>query len=450
MARLAPASSVRERSRVTVSPVLARFAGLAAVGLLAARLPRRAWRRPPGLQVLLAAGGPLVVVGVALGPGIELLDQPTLRRLAPLTALALGWLGAALGARFEWRYLRRIPRGIWLLAALEAASAFLSVAFGAALFARLRPALAAAWIPRLPAILTLAAAAAAAGPGAAVLVARIGGVRPRVARAVAGVALIEAGCAALALTVPLALHRAHASTESAELGWVAWLVFTTGSGALLGLVFRSLTRLRPDRAELGFILLATLLFGAGIGYAADLSPFLVCALAAAVIVNVSPRRHAVRQVLSDSERVAYAGLLVITGALLRLPTAWLLVAAPLLAGVRAAAKWGVVRGGRVAFPLPAVAPDVGLGTLAQGGVALACGLTFALVYGGLGPGPAGATTGAGGGGGAVLATVVLAVAVTDLAAPRLMAFLLRAGPAPLTPRPVPPELSATSSAEWPR
>ncbi len=450
MARLAPASSVRERSRVTVGPVLARFAGLAAVGLLAARLPRRAWRRPPGLQVLLAAGGPLVVVGVALGPGIELLDQPTLRRLAPLTALALGWLGAALGARFEWRYLRRIPRGIWLLAALEAASAFLSVAFGAALFARLRPALAAAWIPRLPAILTLAAAAAAAGPGAAVLVARIGGVRPRVARAVARVALIEAGCAALALTVPLALHRAHASTESAELGWVAWLVFTTGSGALLGLVFRSLTRLRPDRAELGVILLATLLFGAGIGYAADLSPFLVCALAAAVIVNVSPRRHAVRQVLSDSERVAYAGLLVITGALLRLPTAWLLVAAPLLAGLRAAAKWGVVRGGRVAFPLPAVAPDVGLGTLAQGGVALACGLTFALVYGGLGPGPAGATTGAGGGGGAVLATVVLAVAVTDLAAPRLMAFLLRAGPAPLTPRPVPPELSATSSAEWPR
>ncbi len=450
MARLAPASSVRERSRVTVGPVLARFAGLAAVGLLAARLPRRAWRRPPGLQVLLAAGGPLVVVGVALGPGIELLDQPTLRRLAPLTALALGWLGAALGARFEWRYLRRIPRGIWLLAALEAASAFLSVAFGAALLARLRPALAAAWIPRLPAILTLAAAAAAAGPGAAVLVARIGGVRSRVARAVARVALIEAGCAALALTVPLALHRAHASTESAELGWVAWLVFTTGSGALLGLVFRSLTRLRPDRAELGVILLATLLFGAGIGYAADLSPFLVCALAAAVIVNVSPRRHAVRQVLSDSERVAYAGLLVITGALLRLPTAWLLVAAPLLAGLRAAAKWGVVRGGRVAFPLPAVAPDVGLGTLAQGGVALACGLTFALVYGGLGPGPAGATTGAGGGGGAVLATVVLAVAVTDLAAPRLMAFLLRAGPAPLTPRPVPPELSATSSAEWPR
>jgi hypothetical protein len=446
MAQLAPASSVRERSRVTVSPVLARFAGLAAVGLLAARLPRRAWRRTPGVDVLLAAGAPLVLGGIALGPGIDLLDRPTVRLLAPLTALALGWIGATLGARFEWRYLRRIPRGIWLLAALEAASAFLSVAFGAALLARLRPALAAAWIPRLPALLTLAAAAAAAGPGAAVLVARIAGIRPRVARAVARVALIEAGCAALALTVPLALHRAHASSESAELGWVAWLVFTTGGGALIALVFQSLTRLQPGRAELGFALLAALLFGAGIGYAADLSPFLVCALAAAVIVNVSPRRHVVRQVLTDSERAAYAGLLLITGALVRLPTAWILVAAPLLAGLRAAAQWGVVRGGRVAFPLPAVAPDVGLGTIAQGGVALACGVTFALVYGGLGP----ATAGAGSGGGAVLATVVVALAVTDLAAPRLMAVMLRAGPAPLTPRPVPPELSATGSAEWPR
>jgi hypothetical protein len=445
MARLAPASSVRERSRVTVSPVLARFAGLAAVGLLAARLPRRAWRRTPGLDLLLAAGGPLVLVGVALGWGIELLDPPTLRRLAPLTALALGWIGATLGARFEWRYLRRIPPGIWLLALLEAASAFLSVAFGAALLARLRPALAAAWVPRLPALLTLAAAAAAAGPGAAVLVARIGGSRPRVAQAVARVALIEAGCAALALTVPLALHRAHASTESAELGWVAWLVFTTGSAALLALVFQSLTRLQPGRADLGFALLATLLFGAGIGYAADLSPFLVCALAAAVIVNVSPRRHVVRQVLADFERAVYAGVLVVTGALVRLPTAWLFVAAPLLAGLRAAVKWGVVRGGRVAFPLPEVAPGVGLGTIAQGGVAIACGLTFALVYGGLGPGGAGGSRG-----GAVLATVVLAVAVTDLAAPWLMALMLRAGPAPLTPRPVPPELRATGSAEFPR
>src|SRR5256885_13773745 len=66
MRRLAPSSSARERSRVNVSPVLA-LAGLAAIGLLATRLPRPAWRRVPSLDPLPAAGGLLVVAGPGLG-----------------------------------------------------------------------------------------------------------------------------------------------------------------------------------------------------------------------------------------------------------------------------------------------------------------------------------------------------------------------------------------------
>src|SRR2546428_1328072 len=42
-------------------------------------------------------------LGVVLGPGIELLDAAALRALAPVTALALGWLGAVLGARCQRR-----------------------------------------------------------------------------------------------------------------------------------------------------------------------------------------------------------------------------------------------------------------------------------------------------------------------------------------------------------
>src|SRR2546430_14795550 len=127
MRRLAPASSARERSRVNVSPVPAR-GGLAAIGLLAPRLPRPAWRRRPSLDPLLAAGGQLVVAGLVLGPGIGFVSPALLRALAPVTALALGWIGATLGAHFEWRYVRRIPRDVWLLAALPAASAFTAVA----------------------------------------------------------------------------------------------------------------------------------------------------------------------------------------------------------------------------------------------------------------------------------------------------------------------------------
>src|SRR2546430_16878241 len=95
-----------------VTPVLA-LGPLASAGLLAARLPRPSSTRPPSLDLALTAGAALVLLGLVLGPGIELLAGPLWRGLAPLTAFAIGWIGAALGARCEWRYVRRIPRGTW-------------------------------------------------------------------------------------------------------------------------------------------------------------------------------------------------------------------------------------------------------------------------------------------------------------------------------------------------
>jgi len=194
------------------------------------------------------------------------------------------------------------------------------------------------------------------------------------------------------------------------------------------------------------VLLATLLFGAGVGYAADLSPFLVCALATALIVNASPRRHAVRRVLTDWEPPIYATFLVITGALLTLPTVWILVAVPLLAAARAAAKWAAVRYGSDTLHLGGVPPNVGLGTMAQGGAAIAMGVNFFITYGSDGTGASGA----------LLTTIVLGVAAAQLAAPPLMLLAFRttaaspAAPAPLTPAAAPAELSANAPADWPR
>ena len=418
---------------MNVSPVLA-LAGLAAIGLLATRLPPVRWRHLTSLDLVLAAGGPLVLLGLVLGPGIDLINRPVLGALAPVAALAIGWIGAAIGARFEWRLVRRIGRGTWLLTGLSAAAAFAVVTLGAWLLGRVVPALSAAWTPRLPALLTLGAVAAASGPGAVTLVARAVGIRRSVTRAFSLAAALETACGALAFTVPLALHGPHP---------LAWLVFAVGSGALVGMVFLSLTRLRPARADVGFALLATLLFGAGVGYAAELSPLLVCALATALIVNASPRRHAVRRVLADWEHPIYAIFLVVTGALLTLPTLWILVAVPLLAAARAAAKWAAVRYGSVALHLAGLPPNIGLGTIAQGGAAIALGLNFFITYGGEGTGA----------GGALLTTIVLGVAAAQLAAPPLMALALRTAP-PSSAAPAAAaaagELSANAPADWPR
>jgi len=427
---------------VNVSPVLA-LAGLAAIGLLATRLPPVRWRHVTSLGPVLAAGGPLVVLGVVLGPGIDLIDRSVLRTLAPVTALAIGWIGAALGARFEWRYVRRIGRGTWLLAALSATAAFAAVTLGAGLLARVVPALSAAWSPRLPALLTLGAVAAASGPETVTLVARALGIRKSVTRAVSLAAALETAGGALAFTLALALHRSHQLAGRVALGWLAGLLFAVGSATLVGMVFLSLTRLRPERADVGVVLLGTLLFGAGVGYAAELSPFLVCALATALIVNASPRRHVVHRMLADWEHPVYAIFLVIAGALLTLPTWWVLVAVPLLAAARAAVKWAAVRSGTVVLRPAAFPPNVGLGTTAQGGAAIAMGLNVFITYGGDGTASSGA----------LLTTIVLGVAAAQLAAPPLMALALRTAP-PGSAAPAAAaaagELSANAPADWPR
>jgi hypothetical protein len=439
-----------------VNPVLA-LGLLGVAGLLAARLPRPPLlaRRPahPSLELLVAAGAPLVLLGLVLGPGIDLLDRAVLRALAPVTAFAIGGIGAGLGARCEWRCVRRVPRGAWLAAAATTGTALLLVSLGAWVLARLVPGLAAAWTPRGPALLGLGAVAAVSAPAVVTALARATGVRPRVVRVLRRAAALETAWGVLAMTVPLALARPRLAAGNVALGWLSAVVFAIGSGALVGLVFLGLTRRDGPREDLGLVLLGTLLFGAGIGYATDLSPFVVCALAAVVIVNASPRRRETRAVLARWERALYTVCLCVAGALLALPTLWLLVAAPLLGVLRALARWASGHYARAAVGLRDLPPHVGLATVAQGGAAVALGVNYVLGAGGRAESLS--AGGAGGAGSAVLATIVLGVGVAQLVARPLMTLALRpvggvgagAAPVALTPAPTRTELTATPPAD---
>lgn len=431
---------------MSVSPLVA-FAGLVTIGLLAMRLPRVPWHRAPGGDVVLAAGGPLVLLGVVLGPGIDFVNRSVLDAMAPVTTICLGWVGAGLGARFERRYVRSIPRAAWRSALVPAGAAFIVVGVAAWAFTRIVPALAAAWTPRLPAILTLAAVSAVAGPGAVTLVARTGGVRPRASRAFGIAATLQAATGVIAITVPLALARASMPVGHAAVGWLWWVVLAVASGVLAGMIFLVVARSLPSKTGVGLALLAALAFGAGVGYAAGLSPLLVCAVATALIVNRSPHRGAVRRLLAAWERLIYVVLLVAIGALLVLPTAWLMVVAVSLAALRAAALWAAVRYGRATLRLSDTPLNAGLGTVAQGGVAVGLGASFLLSYG-----AHGWTAGD-----PVLTTVVLGVGASHLVA---LPLIKRAGAAvepqrvpgasltPVTPTAAAPELHVHAPADW--
>lgn len=400
-----------------MNPVLA-LALVAAAGIAVTRLPRLPVRQLPHYDLVVAAGTPLVLLGILLGPGIGVLDQSVLRALAPVTALAIGWIGAVFGSRFEWRFVRRIPPGAWALVLLQSACVFGTVAVAAWLFVWWRPELKEAWAPNLPAILTLAAAATVSGPGTVALVARAAGVRRAIANAIGLAAALDTAFGALGFTLALALYHPNQPVFGTVLAWYEWLILAVGSGLLTGVLFVWLVRAGGE-SEFGLPLVGVVLLGAGVGYAADLSPFVVCGIASALIVNLSGHHRQVQRTLRDWEHPIYAIFLIIAGALLALPSVWIVVAVPILAGLRILGKWAAVRWARGPLRATFLPANAGFATVAQGGVALALAINFHITY-------AGALAGA------MLTTIVLGMAVAQLAAPPLMARALR-GPTPPPP-----------------
>lgn len=390
-------------------PVLA-LALIILAGIGVTRLSRPSFRHPRLLNDLLATGVPFLLLGLLLGPGLGVLDAPGLRMLQPLVALAIGWTGALFGARLEWRMVRRISVRTWLIGATLALPVLLVTTVMAWTLARALPPLAEAWgRPLLPAALVLGGALTTAASQRG----------PRLGRRNA---LLDTAFGAAAVTVGVALYHPHLALRAIALTLVA--------GMALGGLFVALARggLLSEPRDAGVAGFAVILCGAGFAYVAGLSPFVVCGLETAVVMSFSPAdvRRAVDGLLSRWEVPLYAAFLIVAGAVLRPLTAWLLLAALVLALIRVLVRWVTVRFGLdqvdpVWRSLPfAPPPEFAHAVIRQGATAVALAAGFDLVRGGGVGSP-----------GAMLVTVLLSV----------MAAEAIASLTPLTARPRPAEVS---------
>jgi len=388
-----------------VHPVLA-LALVILAGIGVTRLSRPSFRHPALLADLLATGVPFLLLGLVLGPGLGVVDDAGLRMLQPLVALAIGWTGALFGARLEWRMVRRVSARTWLIGATLALPVLLVTTVMAWTLARALPPLAEAWgRPLLPAALMLGGALTTAASQRG----------PRLGRRNA---LLDTAFGTAAVTVAVALYHPHVALRS--------LALTLVAGVALGGLFVALARggLLSEPRDAGIAAFAVILCGAGFSYVAGLSPFVVCGLEASVLMSFSPApvRRAVAGLLSRWEVPLYSAFLIVAGALLRPLTAWLLLAALVLALIRVLVRWVTLRFGLdqvdpIWRSLPfAPPPEFAHSVIRQGGTAVALAAGFDLVRGSPG---------------AMLVTVLLSV----------MAAEAIASLTPLTARPRPAEVS---------
>ena len=380
---------------------------------------------PLGPRLLLTAGTHFLFLGFILGShALGLLTRDVIDQLYPFLALGLGWIGLLFGLQLDRRHLRQFPRAfLWL--ALGQALVTFGVFWG---LGELALGLAPGRTPSevRVGLLTAAATACVSTPVAIALVADTYRVRGRLAQLLFFVASVDAIVGIVALQAIYAFYHPHAlralsvlPTALPTLGPAGWLLLSTGLGATFGALFLGLTRPEPEREELVLFLLGLVVFAAGAALFLGLSPLFVCAISGVVVANLSPLRRQAYVMLQAWEKPIYVILLILAGALLRVP-GWIILPLGLLyVAVRLVAK---LAGGFVstrAARLPFAPSDMGLALLPQGGISLAMAISVTLTY------PMLRVDGGELLGEIVFSTVVLGVLVSELAGPLLARGVLR-------------------------
>lgn len=353
---------------------------LVAVGYLAAHVAFD-WLAK---RFLLVSGAEYLLLGIFIGPlGAGLLDENTVRGLTPITMLALGWIGVALGLRLHLPTLVRIPAFMYRVGLAEALATFILtagvMAIALAWFTGATPAVV------LPAALILGAVATCSGTSGVDVVALRLGQREPIVRQLRVATLTDALVAVIALALVLCLaHPPGLTSWGRDPTVTEWAVITVTIGIVGGMLVHLFLgdEQKVDRLMVG--LAASILLVTGSAAYLQLSPLLPAVLMGGILANTSRQRHILEELLAKVERPFTFVLLICAGALWQ-PTLrdWGIPVVLFLA-LRTAGKLGGARlAARMNGMLPTYGPTWGRALMGQGSLAIAIALNLLLVD----PGP---------------------------------------------------------------
>lgn len=403
-----------------MDPLVATLA-LILLALLGARFSFSTQRVPAGPRLVLRTGTHFLFLGFLLGPSaLGLVNARALGQLSPLLGLALGWIGLLFGLQLDRSAVKQFPRVFLVLALGQAVLAF-GVFLGVGLVAAGALGVEGDAVPLV--LLGAAATACISAPAGVAMVSANFAAKGKVKDLLFFVASVDAvvGITALHITYAATHGTPVLAAPGAAGGWF-WGMTGVGLGVVCAVVFLWLARLRPSREELVLYLLGISALSAGAALQLQISPLFVGMVAGALITNLNPHWHRVFRLMERWEKPIYLVLLLLAGASLRFPTAWIALLAVTYALVRGGAK--VISTALLVntLSLPFRTPRrLGLGLVPQGGISIAMALSLALTLSSTSPRIRGVDAGE-----LILATVVLGVVISELAGPLLTAGVLRA------------------------
>lgn len=324
----------------------------------------------------IISGAEYLLLGILLGPEFSGLISPSVMGgFGPFITLALGWIGAVVGAQFYLPGLIRIPGGYFRVALGEAILSFLVVA--GAMIAGM------GWLfgipidqAAIPATAMGAIATASAPTGIAVIRRKLGGDRP-VVRQVEVATAIDAVVAITAVGMLLSIHYVGPAMTPRSPTATEWAVISIAIGLVGGALFHLFLGGEKEIDRLFIALSGAIILASGAAAYLRLSPLFPAMLIGFILVNTSANRAEIKEVLARVERPLYFVLLIFAGAAWTTGgEAWLLPVLLFLIA-RVAAKMG---GGWIVAAISpsglALGPGWGRALLGQGGLAIAIGLSY--------------------------------------------------------------------------
>ncbi len=364
-------------------------------------------------KMLYVTGTEFLLFGFLLGDAFAgVLDPATLKGLAPVVGLGLGWIGFLYGLQFELRTLRRFPVNYFLVSVIQALVTIALVGV-AAYVVLLR-----VGVERSAAVVTAAILAATASCSTQTVLAlmsrslRIRRLRVmKVLRYVASVGDLP-GLFVLGIAFCLLHPTSLFGVERFVLG--QWLTLSLILGAIFGLLFVYLLKFVRNEEELLVVLLGVVFFSAGAASYLNFSPLFVNLISGFVAVNLAGQSHRIVEMIHHPERPIYLTFLIVAGAALQFTSVWAGLLALAYVFIRLVAKslGGFLGAGSILKrqPVPAM---LGLGLTAQGGMAVAMIVNYQMI----------SQTALGK---TIVAGVVLAIVLNELLSPPLIQWLLRA------------------------
>ena len=327
-------------------------------------------------RFLIVSGVEYLVLGILLGPQVsDALSAEMLASFAPITTLALGWIGAIVGMQFYLQDLVRIKANQYRIAFFESLTTLgvvmglemvaLSLLFGISYGQSAVPAFA------------LGAIAATSAPSGIEVVARRLSRRGPIVRQLEITTAVDALVAVGAMGLLMCIRNPLGEAAGRALTSTEWAAVTLAIGVIGGALFHLFLGDERHIDRIFISLAGAIILTSGAASYVGVSPLLPAMIVGIMLVNTSAIRVEIQRTLASAERPFYFVLLIVAGASWQpgLVTSFIPVVLFLLA--RAAGKIGGARlSARLNDALPVLGLHWGRALLGHGGLALALALDY--------------------------------------------------------------------------